>query len=311
MEQSEVLGREAALLEQGEGERVADRHGRRRAGGGREPERARLDGDAHVERHVGLVRERRIGVARDRHQGNAEAAGDREQPQHLLALAAVRDGEQDVAPDERADVAVAALAGVQEEGGCAGGGERRGDLAADDARLADAGDDDFAAAGEEQIERAREACVEPVPDGGEGVCLDVEDAPGPVEPLAGHRCPPSLTLIDIPRSRLSISLAHARAARTARSIATSSASSRGNSASGTLVAPSERARLGSSCTSMKTASTPAPTAARASGATKRRSPPDAVPCPPGCCTLCVASNTTGQPVAASTGSARKSATRLL
>src|SRR2546426_778005 len=292
MEQSEVLGREAALLEQGEGERVADRHGRRRAGGGREPERARLDGDAHVERHVGLVRERRIGVARDRHQGNAEAAGDREQPQHLLALAAVRDGEEDVAPDERADVAVAALAGVQEEGGCAGGGERRGDLAADDARLADAGDDDLAAAGEEQIERAREACVEPVADGGEGVRLDVEDAPGPVEPLAGHRCP-------------------AFAARTARSIATSSASSPGSSASGTLVAPSERARLGSSCTSMKTASTPAPTAARASGATKRRSPPDAVPCPPGCCTLCVASNTTGQPVAASTGSARKSATRLL
>src|SRR5204862_136113 len=52
-------------------------------------------------------------------------------------------------------------------------------------------------------------------------------------------------------------------------------------------------------------------AARASGATNLRSPPDAVPSPPGCCTLCVASNTTGQPVAARIGSERRSATRLL
>jgi len=56
-----------------------------------------------------------------------------------------------------------------------------------------------------------------------------------------------------------------------------------------FLSPSESACSGSSCTSMKTASQPAATAARASGATKRRSPPDCVPSPPGCCTLWVAS----------------------
>ena len=189
MQQREVLGREAALLEERKRERVAERHGSRRAGGGREPEGAGLDRDAHVECHVGLTRERGVGVARDRHQRDAEAASDGKQPQHLLALPAVRDREEDVAPDERADVAMAAFAGVQEEGRRAGGGERRGDLAADDARLADARDDDLAAAGEEQVERARETGVEAVPDGGESVRLDVEDAPRPVEPLGGHQYP--------------------------------------------------------------------------------------------------------------------------
>lgn len=39
--------------------------------------------------------------------------------------------------------------------------------------------------------------------------------------------------------------------------------------------------------------------------------PDEVPCPPGCCTEWVASNTTGQPVWAMIGSARMSDTSVL
>jgi hypothetical protein len=48
---------------------------------------------------------------------------------------------------------------------------------------------------------------------------------------------------------------------------------------------------------MKTPATPTATAARASTGTNSRSPPEDVPCPPGCCTECVASKITGAPVA--------------
>ena len=56
---------------------------------------------------------------------------------------------------------------------------------------------------------------------------------------------------------------------------------------------------------------PAATAARASTGTNSRWPPEAVPCPPGSCTECVASNTTGQPVSRMIASERMSETRLL
>src|SRR5437763_867325 len=94
--------------------------------------------------------------------------------------------------------------------------------------------------GERVAERdgAREAPVEAVGERAQGPPLDVEHAPCAREPrLGGHR----------PRAL----------PRSARSMATSSPKSAGRSASGTLVAPSERARLGSSCTSRKTASAPA------------------------------------------------------
>src|SRR5581483_6460832 len=289
MEEGKVLGREAALLEEGHGERVAHGHGRGRARGGREAERTGLLGHAHVEDHVGVAGERRVGRTAERDQRNAKAAGDREQAQHLLALAGVGDRDQHVAALEAAQVAVAALARVQEEGRGARRGQGRGDLAAHDPRLADAREHDLAAAGEQHVDRAREARVEPLAQGREPARFDLEHAPRPGEPLRAH-APPR--------------------ARTARSTATSSASSVGSASSGTLVGPSEGARSGSSCTSRKTASTPTATAARASGATNARSPPEAVPSPPGRCTLWVASNTTGQPVAASTGSARMSATRF-
>src|SRR5258708_2836986 len=58
----------------------------------------------------------------------------------------------------------------------------------------------------------------------------------------------------------------------------------GNALSGTILGPSDGARSGSSCVSMNTAATPTATAARANTSTKRRSPPELPPCPPGCCT---------------------------
>ena len=62
---------------------------------------------------------------------------------------------------------------------------------------------------------------------------------------------------------------------------------------------------------MKRPATPTATAARASTGTNSRWPPDDVPCPPGSCTECVASNTTGQPVSRMIASERMSETRLL
>ena len=64
-----------------------------------------------------------------------------------------------------------------------------------------------------------------------------------------------------------------------------------------MLGPSEGALSGSWWVSMKTPATPTATAARASTGTIRRSPPEDVPCPPGCCTEWVASKITGAPVA--------------
>jgi hypothetical protein len=48
---------------------------------------------------------------------------------------------------------------MHEERGCAGAGQRRGDLAPDVAGFADAADDDAAAAIEDQRERLEEGCT--------------------------------------------------------------------------------------------------------------------------------------------------------
>ena len=81
--------------------------------------------------------------------------------------------------------------------------------------------------------------------------------------------------------------------------------------SGQAFGPSDSALAGSGWVSMNTPATPAATAARASTGTNSRWPPEALPCPPGSCTECVASNTTGQPVSRITASERMSETRLL
>ena len=81
--------------------------------------------------------------------------------------------------------------------------------------------------------------------------------------------------------------------------------------SGQAFGPSDSAFAGSGWVSMNIPATPAATAARASTGTNSRCPPEASPWPPGNCTECVASNTTGQPVARMTASERMSDTRLL
>ena len=101
----------------------------------REVHRTRLLGDAHVEHHValrapastvGLPVSSTIGTP-SRLSGGRIASTSSVSPEFDSA-------EHHVAARHHAEVAVHALGGVQEVRGRAGRGERRGDLAADDAR---------------------------------------------------------------------------------------------------------------------------------------------------------------------------------
>src|SRR5690606_14667654 len=120
---------------------------------------------------------------------------------------------------------------------------------------------------------------------------------------------------DLPRADIGDS-AHSRDSSkgfflTVRSSSTSVASSGSMRSSGQALGPSESASAGFGCVSMKSPAIPAATAARAKTGTNSRWPPEALPFPPGSCTECVASKTTGHPVARMTASERMSETRLL
>src|SRR5712691_9411858 len=170
---------------------------------------------------------------------------------------------------------------MEEERGCAGARERRGDLAADDARLAHAGDDHAPAAVEEDAHRLLEAIVEPIDKCQDRGRLGLQD-------LARER---DVDACD-PR--------HARAPDAASAVSRAAASIRfsfmmsGSSRSRrSALAASLFAFDGSACTSMKTASTPAATPAEASGS-MYCARPAVTPSPaPGSCRLWVTSKTTG------------------
>jgi hypothetical protein len=143
-------------------ERVADRERGRRARGRDEVHRTRFLGDAAVEGDVGRLRERRLRSAGDRDQLRAEAPDRLEEPQQLVGLAAVRQRDDDIVALNDAEVAVDRFGRMQKEGRRAGARQRRGDLAADDAGLAHAREDDASPAVAEQFDRAREPAVEPL-----------------------------------------------------------------------------------------------------------------------------------------------------
>ena len=127
---------------------------------GTQVERARLFGDAAVERDVRRLAERRPAVAGDGDEARAQPLDRLEQAQQLLRLAAVRQRDDHVFRLDDAEVAVRGFGRVEEEGGRAGARQRRRNLAADDPRLAHAGDDHAAAALEQQPHRLLEALVE-------------------------------------------------------------------------------------------------------------------------------------------------------
>ncbi len=67
---------------------------------------------------------------------------DRQDGEDLVGFAGIGQGEHRIVAGDHADIAVAGLAGMHEKRRCAGAGQRGGDLAADMAGLAHAGDHD-------------------------------------------------------------------------------------------------------------------------------------------------------------------------
>ena len=141
VQRSEVLAAEPLLLEQRDGEGVAQGEGGGRAGRRGEDLGARFFRDARVEHDVRLARERGLGVAGDRDHGHAEALQLAHEAEQLIGAAALREQDRRVVPADDAQIAVQRVDGVQERRGRAGGRERGRDLARDDARFPDAGDD--------------------------------------------------------------------------------------------------------------------------------------------------------------------------
>ncbi len=118
--------------------------------------------------------------------GADEALQPGHEAQDLLGVAAVRDGEQHVALDDAAEVAVDRLGRMQEERGRAGRREGGRDLLGDDPALAHAGGDHAPRAGEERLDRALEALVEPRDQLADGVGLDLEHLAGGIQRHAPH-----------------------------------------------------------------------------------------------------------------------------
>jgi hypothetical protein len=81
---SEILGAEAAGIEQGDGEGVAEREGGGGAGGRCQVVRAGFLGDAGIEMHIGFARQGRLRRAGHGDQAGALALDQRHDAQQFL-----------------------------------------------------------------------------------------------------------------------------------------------------------------------------------------------------------------------------------
>jgi hypothetical protein len=117
------------------------------------------------EHDVGRSPERAVAHGSDGDQPDAEAARIVDQVLELDGLARPRQRHDDVVGRDHAEIAVACLARMHEEGGRAGRGERRRDLAPDMPGLAHPGHDHAAARARDQLHRVDEGAAEAVVDG--------------------------------------------------------------------------------------------------------------------------------------------------
>ena len=126
-----------------------------------------------------------LGLAGHRDQRDAEPLDRRHDRRDLVALAGVRDREDDIARRHHAEVAVARLARMDEHGRRSGRGERRRDLAADVAALAHSHHDDTAPAAKDGAERSDEVVALALLQRIERARLDVERRAREVERATG------------------------------------------------------------------------------------------------------------------------------
>jgi hypothetical protein len=181
VEDPEIRRREAAPLEQRDGERIAESELHCRRGGGCEAHRTGLRLRRQHERDIGHARERALGPAGDGDERECEAARVGGDVGEFGRLAAVGEREHGIAGDDHAEVAMRGLGGVDEDRRRAGGGERGGDLAPDMPRLAHARDDDPAACPGQPRDGLLEARIERGGERAQRGLLDREDPPGGVQ----------------------------------------------------------------------------------------------------------------------------------
>src|SRR4029079_3633339 len=119
---------------------------------------------------------RGVLLARDDDELGALALDEARDQQQLVALARIRDRDDDVLGADHAQVAVTRLGGVHEVGGGAGARERGRDLARDVAGFADPGHDDAPAlfAAEDQRYRGKETLIEAADERAHRVRFDLQ-----------------------------------------------------------------------------------------------------------------------------------------
>ena len=110
--------------------------------------------------NVRALSERGLLVAGQRDQLRALPFQVRQQRDQLVGFAGIRQQEHDIVGGDHAEVAMARLGGVHEEGGCARRGKRRGELARNVTRLADADHDHAPATIEQRPRGGKERCAE-------------------------------------------------------------------------------------------------------------------------------------------------------
>ena len=115
----------------------------------------------HRETDVGLAAERAVGLGGHGDQRNGVAFGEGHDRRQFRRLARPGDGQHDIADLHHAEVAVARLGRMDEEGRLAGRGEGRRDLARDMAGFADAGHDDPAGRSRDRLDGFRERGPKP------------------------------------------------------------------------------------------------------------------------------------------------------
>ena len=165
MEGAEMVGREAARLQQRDGQRIADDELQQRRGGRGQPVRAGLRHARQEQHDIRLARQRRRFARGDGDERNGEAPGIGDDALELGALAGPGHGDDGVVLGDHAEVAMIGLRRMHEEGRRAGRGKRRGDLGADMAAFADAGDDDAAPDRRNQLDGAGESIGKAVVQG--------------------------------------------------------------------------------------------------------------------------------------------------
>ncbi len=183
MQAREIDAREVAHPHERDGQRVAHGDLRRGRGRGREVQDAGLLLDSDVEVDVGILGQRRLGIARHGDEFVAVGVDERHDLEDLVGLARIGERHDDVVGRNHAQVAVESLAGMEEEARRAGRCERSRDLAPHETGFAHARDDALAAAGKNQFDRSGEFVAEGLLEMAQRLHLGTDGLAGHIENL--------------------------------------------------------------------------------------------------------------------------------